>query len=108
MAIAEHHGRAIKRRWVSGHRRGAQTLHPAFDSEGLQLQIRRVRQQDRRVVELALTPAGHAMTEKYLPRLVELYNYLLEDFTRDESDKLIDLLIRFNHKLCDPTKAKAA
>jgi len=64
--------------------------------------------QDRRVVELAITPKGHKTTELFLPKVVNLYNYLLQDFSKEEADTLINLLMRFNTKLSNPLKLKAA
>lgn len=57
---------------------------------------------DRRVVALALTDEGRAVTESFLPRLVELYNTLLADFTDAEAHTLIDLLTRLTAKLAEP------
>lgn len=64
--------------------------------------------QDRRIVELTLTPAGHETTEVFLPLVIDLYNSLLEDFSKEEIDILIDLLIRLNAKLSDYAKPKAS
>ena len=64
--------------------------------------------QDRRVVELTLTKAGYVTTEIYLPQVVELYNQIMGDFTKDEADTLIALLMRLNDKLTDLPKAKGA
>jgi DNA-binding MarR family transcriptional regulator len=63
---------------------------------------------DRRIIELTLTPAGYERTELFLPPVVQLYNDLLADFSKAETDILIDLLIRLNAKLSDQPKAKAA
>ncbi len=62
--------------------------------------IRRVRsKKDRRIVELELTQAGRAVTERFLPRLVDFYNGMFEDFTKAEAEQTIDLLTRLNRKL---------
>ena len=58
--------------------------------------------EDRRVVTLALTDEGYAVTERYLPRLIELYNTLLADFTPTETNLLIDLLTRLTTTLAEP------
>ncbi len=63
-------------------------------------------QQDRRVVELHLTDKGRKITESYLPPLVGLYNSLFEDFTKEETDQMIDLLIRLNAKLAEHNGVK--
>jgi DNA-binding MarR family transcriptional regulator len=63
--------------------------------------------QDRRVVEIALTSTGLETTDLFLPAVVDLYNYLLEDFSKSETDILIDLLIRLNTKLLAQPLSKA-
>ena len=62
--------------------------------------------EDRRVVELALTPEGLKVTEFYIPRLVDLYNAIFEDFTREEADQTISLLMRLNDKLATKSVTK--
>ena len=57
----------------------------------------------RCMVALALTNEGRKVTESFLPRVVELYNSLLADFTADEADTLIDLLTRLTSKLSEPS-----
>jgi DNA-binding MarR family transcriptional regulator len=54
---------------------------------------------DRRVVELELTKQGVEVTESFLPRVVALYNSLVEDFTKEEADMLIRLITRLTVKL---------
>lgn len=57
---------------------------------------------DRRVVTLAITPMGRKMIKKFLPRVLDLYNDLLTDFTREEADQLITSLSRLVAKLSSP------
>ena len=54
---------------------------------------------DRRVVELELTDDGRQLTERFLPRLLALYNEIFDGFTKEEADQAISLLMRINHKL---------
>jgi len=49
---------------------------------------------DRRVVHLALTAKGKRTMEALIPRVVDLWNDVLKDFTRNEADMLIALLNR--------------
>ena len=57
--------------------------------------LRRVRSsQDRRVVNLALTPEGQAVAQKIPALLCEVQNAHLRGFTRDELDTLKGLLRR--------------
>ncbi|MGA7710888.1 MAG: MarR family winged helix-turn-helix transcriptional regulator [Rhizomicrobium sp.] len=56
---------------------------------------------DRRVVHLALTPEGRAMTKALLPRVVDLWNGVLKDFSHAEIDTLVDLLSRLNARMED-------
>ena len=57
---------------------------------------------DRRVVTLALTDEGRKVIESFLPRVVNLYNGLLNDFTKEETETLIHLLTRLIVKLSEP------
>jgi DNA-binding MarR family transcriptional regulator len=54
---------------------------------------------DRRVVHLALTAKGKKTMEALIPRVVELWNEILVDFTRSEADMLISLLNRLLTKV---------
>lgn len=54
---------------------------------------------DRRVVELALTDAGSSIAQALAPRVISLWDELLEDFTNDEVDMLRLLLTRLLVKL---------
>jgi DNA-binding MarR family transcriptional regulator len=63
-----------------------------LDARGL---IRRTRdRKDRRVVTLALTPAGRAAIAAVLPEVVAHCNNLLEGFSAHEAKTLIALLTR--------------
>src|ERR1700691_5524992 len=61
---------------------------------GLVERVRRDR--DRRKVELQLTPAGRATVEGLIPLVVEKLNLALVDFTPDEVQELLRLLIKLN------------
>jgi len=52
-------------------------------------------QQDRRKVNLHLTPAGLATVEQLIPLVVDRLNAALGDFTRSDLDDLIRLLGKF-------------
>ena len=54
---------------------------------------------DRRAIELKLTAQGANIVNSYLPRVIGLYNTLMEDFTAEEADTLITLLTRLTTKL---------
>ncbi len=57
--------------------------------------VKRLRSQtDRRVVTLTLTASGRALVESLAPRVMDLWNKLLVDFTHAEIDTLIGLLTR--------------
>ena len=62
--------------------------------------------EDRRMVTLALTKEGRKVTESFLPRVVGLYNGLLDDFTSTEVEMLISLLTRLTLKLSQPATVK--
>ncbi len=49
---------------------------------------------DRRVVELELTPDGRAMAARLLPRITDLWNGVLKDFSRSEFDTLVGLMAK--------------
>src|SRR6202167_865244 len=61
---------------------------------GLLERVRRDR--DRRKVELQLTPAGRAAIQGLIPLVVEKLNLALVDFTPDEVQELLRLLIKLN------------
>ncbi len=54
---------------------------------------------DRRVIHLTLTPEGRTMTKILLPRVVDLWNSVLKDFSHAEIDMLVDLLSRLNARM---------
>lgn len=57
--------------------------------------VRRVRsQEDRRVVNLELTEAGHVLYPLVVPRVVDLLNDFLKGFTQEDLDTLTSLLKR--------------
>ena len=56
---------------------------------------RRRSTQDRRTVELILTPAGAAIVESLIPLVVGCLNRALAGFTHDEIDTLSRLLTKF-------------
>ena len=60
---------------------------------------RRRTSEDRRVVELSLTPEGEAIAESLMPLLVNTLNVMLDDFSRDEVQQLQSLLRRLTARL---------
>jgi len=64
---------------------------------------------DRRVVNLSLTAAGRALAKSLSARVVEFWNDMLEDFTREEATQLISLLSRLVTRMeVEPLRAKKA
>lgn len=55
--------------------------------------------EDRRIVELSLTPAGRKAAESHIALIAQFYNELLADFTVTEADMLIHLLTRLISRL---------
>src|SRR6266705_5545637 len=64
---------------------------------GLLERVRRDR--DRRRVELQLTPAGRETIEGLIPLVVEKLNLALADFSSEEVQEFLRLLIKFNTTL---------
>ena len=56
--------------------------------------MRRRDEVDRRIVNLSLTDAGHAVATELMPRTVQFWNDMLAEFTTDEASTLIELLSR--------------
>jgi DNA-binding MarR family transcriptional regulator len=54
---------------------------------------------DRRIVRLATTAAGVAAIESVNPRMIGMWNDLLEDYTHDEIETLLSLLGRLMKRL---------
>lgn len=54
---------------------------------------------DRRIVELELTKGGEKVCAQFLPRVVDFYNEIFDDFTNEEAEKTIELLSRLTAKL---------
>jgi DNA-binding MarR family transcriptional regulator len=54
---------------------------------------------DRRVVRLKLLPPGKAMAKALTPRIVDFWNRVLEDFSKEEAATLIKLLTRLDQRL---------
>jgi DNA-binding MarR family transcriptional regulator len=73
---------------------------------GLLERVRRDR--DRRKVELQLTPAGRTAIEGLIPLVVEKLNLALVDFTPEEVQELLRLLIKLNGRLQTAGKPVAA
>jgi DNA-binding MarR family transcriptional regulator len=72
--------------------------------------VERVRStSDRRVVNLSLTAAGRDMAKSLSVRVVEYWNDMLEDFTREEATLLISMLSRLVTRMeAEPLRAKKA
>ncbi|MBK6289509.1 MAG: MarR family transcriptional regulator [Gammaproteobacteria bacterium] len=76
-----------------GHDTGATTrLIDQLEVRGLIM--RRRDEVDRRIVNLSLTDAGHAVATELMPRTVQFWNDMLAEFTTDEASTLIELLSR--------------
>jgi DNA-binding MarR family transcriptional regulator len=60
--------------------------------------------EDRRMVELALTPDGRTAVDASVPLVVDHVNRLFEDFSREDLDMLIGMLKRMIDKLQDGEK----
>ncbi|MGD0191287.1 MAG: MarR family transcriptional regulator [Rhizomicrobium sp.] len=65
--------------------------------EERKLLVRRKSISDRRVHDLVLTPAGRAMANALTPRVVDIHNRVLADFSRTE----VDTFLRMVRKLAD-------
>lgn len=67
---------------------------------------------DRRVVHLALTAEGKAMTKTLAPRTINFWNEMLDGFTTAEATILVDLLSRLLTRMeatpVETPKSKAA
>lgn len=55
--------------------------------------------EDRRKVELRLTDSGRQSIEAVIPAVVDIMNWTVSDFTRDETEELLRLLTKFNSSL---------
>ncbi|MBK8309145.1 MAG: MarR family transcriptional regulator [Gammaproteobacteria bacterium] len=76
-----------------GHDTGATTrLIDQLEARGLI--ARRRDKTDRRIVNLSLTDAGHAVATELMPRTVKFWNDMLAEFTAAEASTLIELLSR--------------
>jgi DNA-binding MarR family transcriptional regulator len=73
---------------------------------GLVERVRRDR--DRRKVELQLTPAGRETIETLVPLVVEKLNAALAEFSTEEVQELLRLLIKLNTKLQSALEPEAA
>jgi DNA-binding MarR family transcriptional regulator len=73
---------------------------------GLVERVRRDR--DRRKVELQLTPAGRETIESLVPLVVEKLNAALAEFSTEEVNELLRLLIKLNTKLQSALEPEAA
>jgi DNA-binding MarR family transcriptional regulator len=63
---------------------------------------------DRRIVRLATTPAGVAATESVNPRMIGMWNELLDEFSHSEIETLLSLLGRLVTRLeADEAKESA-
>ena len=51
---------------------------------------------DRRKVELRLTDSGRQNIEAVIPAVVDIMNWTISDFTREETEELLRLLTKFN------------
>jgi|HubBroStandDraft_2_1064218.scaffolds.fasta_scaffold82891_2 DNA-binding MarR family transcriptional regulator len=60
---------------------------------------RRRSTEDRRVVNLEITPAGKALAKSLVPRIAEFWNKTLDGFSAEEFSQLISLLTRLMVRL---------
>jgi DNA-binding MarR family transcriptional regulator len=89
------------------HDSGAMTrVIDQLEERGLLERVRRDR--DRRKVELQLTPAGRDVVEELIPLVVEKLNLALSDFTTEEVQEFLRLLIKLNTKLQSTVEPVAA
>ncbi len=95
-----------------GHDTGATTrMLDQLEKRGL---VKRERDTaDRRVVNILLTPKGRAMSKTLAPRMVDMWNGTLADFSRAEVTTLIALLTRLlarieQESIEAPARARAA
>jgi DNA-binding MarR family transcriptional regulator len=89
-----------------GHNSGATTrLVDSLDNKGL---IQRERDEgDRRVVRLSLTDEGKGAGSALTPRVIDFWNEVLEDFSREEIDQFAVTLTRLTDKLKQLAEEKA-
>jgi DNA-binding MarR family transcriptional regulator len=66
------------------------------------------RDRDRRKVELELTPAGREAIENLIPLVVKKLNQALADFSSEEVQELLRLLIKLNTTLQSGAERSAA
>ena len=65
------------------------------------------RDRDRRKVELELTPAGREVIESLIPLVVEKLNLALADFSSEEVQEFVRLLLKLNVTLQSTVKPAA-
>ncbi|HEY3638966.1 MAG TPA: MarR family winged helix-turn-helix transcriptional regulator [Rhizomicrobium sp.] len=90
------------------HDAGATTrLVDQMEERGL---IRRRRSTtDRRVVHLEITAAGKAVAKTMIPRIVNFWNEVLEDFSSQEFAQLVTLLTRLAERIeLEPASGRSA
>jgi DNA-binding MarR family transcriptional regulator len=89
------------------HNSGALTrVIDQLEERGLLERSRRDR--DRRKVELDLTPAGREVIESLVPLVVEKLNLALADFSSEEVQELLRLLLKLNVTLQSIVKPAAS
>lgn len=77
-----------------------------LEERGLLERVRRDR--DRRKVELQLTEAGRRTVEGLIPLVVDKLNLALSDFSSEEFNEFLRLLIKLNTRLQATLEAKSA
>lgn len=88
----------LARRMLVG-RSNMSMLLPQLEKRGLL--DRRSDRSDRRVLRLALTAEGEALTERALALQVEIINRSMEAATPDECDRVGDVMARMIERLTD-------
>lgn len=63
---------------------------------------------DRRVTKLAITAAGKAALMRLTPRVITIWNLLLEDFPRTDVDRFLAMLGTIEEKLIAMESARGA
>jgi DNA-binding MarR family transcriptional regulator len=63
---------------------------------------------DRRVVKLAMTGDGEAALMRLTPRVIDIWNIVLEDFPRADVDRFVDMLGAMEKKLIAMESARGA
>ncbi|MDE1153626.1 MAG: MarR family transcriptional regulator [Micavibrio sp.] len=75
-----------------------------LEARGILTRVRS--EKDRRRVEMEITPAGHDLLNTLLMIVIDFWNEVLGDFTKQEADQLSLLVRRMTDKMIDLQKVK--